>query len=159
MKARKGIIAALVIMAASAVLTGLSRAQEHHDSAGEVEIFIQGKKYTSLRDYKRHQINISLREALSTGNFKDFSFDELCEILKEVRESKLTEAEPENAVMQEKPRAERMESLAPGVNQMQDMLEEYLQEHEEAEPILMDPQKVKSVIIQTDDSSNRQDTE
>ncbi len=131
------------------VLTGrLSFAQEQQDVSGSVEIFIQGRRYESIRAYRRQKIKERLQNALSFKDLTEFSEDELCEIIHEVRGKKIAvNPSPEDSKSSSQPITEEdvQDLSAP---QMQEMLKDYLKEHKEAKPLWVDPDKVKSIIIE-----------
>jgi len=154
----------LFILAGLCVLSNnLSEAQDQKDSSGLVEVVIQGKKYQSIRAYKQEQIKNILMRVLSSYDLKEFSEDELCTMIKEIRDGQQTsDADPKNdleltdqgsngAVRNKRINEEN--NRDPSVAQMQEMLKSYLDEHESVDPSFVDPDKVKSIILdlQNDD--------
>jgi hypothetical protein len=63
---------------------GLLLAEEQSSSAKAIEILVQGKKYKSIREYKREQIKAAFEGILSSRDFEEFGEDELTAIIKEI---------------------------------------------------------------------------
>jgi len=139
------------------VLGGPFMAQAQEVSSGGVEVVIQGKQYESVRAYKREQIKEVLLRALSSKNLKEFSEDELCGIIKEARKQQTAGSSSKETLESPSQRPDKslqgqqaVEEDATGFSprQMQEMLEGYLKEHKDAKPLFVDPDKVKSIIIE-----------
>lgn len=121
-----------------------------------VEVIIQGKQYKSIGAYKRQQIKDALRKSLSSFNLKEFSEDELYEIIKDVRKQQTTNSSSTKSLGTDEHNDEGIGDIPQTIgqdredqksSQMQEMLNQYHQEHEEVKPLFIDPEKVKSVII------------
>lgn len=125
----------------------MSAAQDQQDVSGNVQIDIQGKRYESMHAYRREQIKEILLNTLSSRDLKEFSEDELWDILKEVSKQKVAnKLSPEDSKLTSQPTTgEDARDL--GAPQMQEMFESYMKEHKEIEPLVVDPDKVKNVII------------
>jgi hypothetical protein len=130
--------------------------EDQEDFADAVEVVIQGRKYKSIREYKRQQIKSTLKKSLSSFNLKEFSEDELLEIMTEVRKeqpstrssgnrAKLSESSDEQSLKNHWEAAREAEDRK--TSQMVEMLKQYQRDHEDARPISIDPDKVRSIII------------
>lgn len=124
--------------------------------SGDVEIVIDGKKYESIQDYRRQHVKDVLVSALSAGDLEMFTESELCEIIKEIRTSEISDTpdiEPDEykglqSVDQKYESSTEEEALDLNPSQMQDMLDSYFLEHKDLDPVLLDPDKVKSITIE-----------
>jgi hypothetical protein len=126
-------------------------------SSNDVEVVMDGKRYKSSHDYKREKIKTVFLRVLTPNVLQDFKDEEIFEIIAEVRKSHL-EGDP---VLQ-KSETENQHSggssatLTPlikdvpdsSTSEMQKMLNLYQREHTGAVPIVIDPDKVKNVIIE-----------
>ena len=139
------------------VLThGVTLAQAQEAPAHAVEIIADGKRYESVHTYKHEQIKNILTQALSSINLHNFSEEELCDMIKEVR-SLQTENAPTDAVHEPKKKQssallmerQSIEEEAQDLNtsQMQEMLGDYFKEHKDVTPFLVDPDKTKNIFI------------
>jgi len=136
---------------------GLSSIYAQQISSDAVEIVIDGKRYGSIQDYRRHQIKDALSNMLSVSDLGIFTEEELCGIIKEIRKQKISDVSsagpkrPENlqsdAQLQDQ-RSVAEDALDLSPSQMQDMLDRYFKEHKELDPILLDPDKVKNIMIE-----------
>lgn len=123
-----------------------------------VEIVADGKKYNSLRDYRLEQITKILNRALSASDLKEFTNDELLAVLTEVRKLQNIPSPPKPLPESSDP-IETQPNQSPQLNssadrqdtvqgQMEEMLEKYHKTHKYVNPLTIDPNKVKSIIIQ-----------
>lgn len=138
--------------------SNVSIAGDPSDSSEAVEVIVQGKRYKSILAYKREQTRSNLTRILSSENLREFSEEELCNIIKEVRKRQTADSLPQETLestdsddFRDLPLdQEIIEEDTPnlGVSEMKEMLREYLQEHKEADPVLLDPDKVKSIIVE-----------
>jgi len=119
-------------------------AQAQEDPSDTVEIVIHGKKYDSIKDYRREQIKNVLLKALSSHDLREFSEDELYDIIKEVRQQQGNDASSTDS---QKSQTGQEDAHDLSASQMQEMLKEYLDEHKDAGPLFIDPEKVKDIII------------
>ena len=135
---------------------GLVLAQDQKTSSDPVEVVIQGKQYKSIRAYKRNQIKETLERALSSYNLREFSEDELSEIINDVRKQQTKDRPTEKGLksnsqqVKDSSRIQRTvesEETDPSISQMQELIENYQKQHKNAGQLLIDPGKVKDIII------------
>lgn len=126
-------------------------------SSDDVEMIMDGKRYGSIHEYRLTQIKNILISALSADNLQAFTDDELCEVIKEVRDQQISgksssEVAPhsnlETFIQEQDRQSGENGTLDLDSAQMQEMLQSYYEEHEESDPILIDPKKVKSILIE-----------
>ena len=119
--------------------------------AEDVEVLVNGKTYPSMREYKKAQLKAHLSELLSYSSLKDFSDEELLEIIRGVRLIKSSHPNSldkssnntaTQAISKDEPDAQDDQ------NQMKEMLSDYMREHKGVKPVPLDQQKIKSIIIQ-----------
>jgi len=123
-------------------------------SSDVVEIIVDGKRYGSMHEYRLKQIENILMNALATDDLQVFTEEELYKVIKRVRDQQasdtLSMGSGESSDLQ--PDAQQQNSgkntLDADSSQMQKMLKSYYKEHKEVSPVLFDPQKVKSIIIE-----------
>ena len=124
---------------------------------GEVEILIEGKRYQSTRDYKREKFKEALSQQLSENILRDFSDDEILDIIADIRASHQTEksipplpqASPQDLITPSTTLpVDTAESPGSDGSEMQNMLKKYQLDHAEAETVTIDPDKVKNIFIQ-----------
>lgn len=132
----------------------LSNGVRAEEPSEGIEILMNGKQYKTIREYKLEQIKTALHRALAAYNLREFSEDELVQALKDVRKQQLNTPAQESQPTQqnlERPSLNNQaaEEDASGMSalQMQEMLKDYLTEHDTATPLIVDPGKVKSIII------------
>lgn len=122
----------------------------------EVEVLIEGKRYRSSRDYKREKFKDALAHQLSESILRDFSDDEILEIIAEIRKSHqdgkslppLSQAEtqdPANPSLTLPP--DIADDPDPDGSEMQKMLNKYKQEHAGADAVILNPEKVRNIFI------------
>jgi len=135
--------------------SAFTHAQEVPSDA--VEIIVDGKRYESIRAYRRDQIKDILTNALAAENLHMFTEKELCEMIKEVRsqqtaDSSSTEPAKPAKVQYNTQQQDQMDidgnTLDLSSSQLQDMLDGYFREHVEADPAPLNPDKVKSSTIE-----------
>ena len=148
----------LLIWAGTTVfLIGTSSLYAQQISPDAIEVVVDGKRYRSIQDYRRDRIKDVLSDTLSTSDLEMFTSEELCGIIKEIREQKFPDVPSvipkklENLQFDARQQSrhnvkEDVLDLSP--SQMQDMLDRYFKEHKELDPILFDPEKVKNIIIE-----------
>lgn len=131
-------------------------AEDPKSSSGPVEVIVQGKQYKSIRAYKQEQMKDILSKSLASYDLMEFSEDELYEMMKDIRKRQRTDgsltkdpesdgqhdnASPGNQATVEQDAGELKTS------QIQEMLQLYHSEHQGANRLSIDPDKVKTVII------------
>jgi len=139
-------------------LVGNGHVQAASIPSHPVEVIIDGKKYASIHVYKLQRLKEGLKHVLSAGQIQEFSEEELCAAMKELKQSDggsvKTPDTQENEISPSS--LEETQNLkVPSVGseedsdtaQMKEMLQDYLTEHEDVSPVVFDPQKVKTVII------------
>lgn len=135
--------------------SALTHAQQVPSDA--VEIIVDGKRYESIRAYRRHRIKDILTSALAADNFQMFTGKELCEVIKEIRGQQTADVsftepgKPANLqpnTQQQDQRGTEENALDLGSSQLQEMLDGYFRERAEADPLLLNSDKVKSIIIE-----------
>ena len=138
------------------LFSSLSSAQDPSTPSDSIEVIIQGRQYKSIRDYKREQIKNTLKRTLSSHNLMEFSEDELYEIMKEVRKQQAAggfsakNLRPVGRSIwsaSKNLRAVEEDALDLDASQMQEMLKKYRKEHKGVGNLFLDPDKVKSIII------------
>ena len=122
-----------------------------------IEIVVDGKRYRSIQDYRRDRIKDVLSDTLSESDLEMFTSEELCGIIKEIREQKISDVSStipkklenlQSDARQQSRHNVKEDVLDLSPSQMQDMLDRYYKEHKELDPILLDPEKVKNIIIE-----------
>jgi len=132
----------------------LAHAQQVPSDA--VEIIVDGKRYESIRAYRRDQIKDILTNALAVDNLQMFTEGELCELIKEVRSQQTADmsftesGKPANLKSNIHQQEMDIEgnTLDLSSSQLQEMLDGYFRGHAEADPILPNSDKVKNIIIE-----------
>lgn len=134
----------------------MARAGDERASGDAVEVVVQGRQYPSMRAYKREQIKAALQRVFSSQDLGAFSEDELCEIIKDVRQQQTaggSSKEPSGTAARSPDETPQGQEAAEGSgrglsdSQMREMLKDYLREHTDAGTLLIDPGKVKDMII------------
>ncbi len=122
-----------------------------------IEIVVDGKRYRSIQDYRRDRIKDVLSDTLSASDLGMFTSEELCGIIKEIREQKISDVSSttpkklenlQSNAKQQSQHSVKEDVLDLSPSQMQDMLDRYFREHKELDPILLDPEKVKNIMIE-----------
>jgi len=122
-----------------------------------VEIIVGGERYESILAYQREQIKNILLNALAAYDLQMFTEEELCGVIRKVRNQKIADTssiEPnelrhsQSDTQKQDQRNSEKDTLDPGLSQMKEMLKDYLREHGDTDPVLLDPDKVKNVIIE-----------
>ncbi len=128
------------------------------DSSHPVKIIVDGKRYPSLHAYKLKRLKEELKQVLSAGQIREFSEEELCAIIKELKEPDADGNSPDT--QKEETRSPSPDATGdikepsrgpdkdPDTVQMKEMLHDYLNRHKDVSPVVFDPQKVKTIIIQ-----------
>ena len=126
-------------------------------SPDAIEVVVDGKRYRSIQDYRRDRIKDVLSDTLSESDLGMFTSEELCGIIKEIREQKISDVSStipkklenlQSDARQQSRHNVKEDVLDLSPSQMQDMLDRYYKEHKELDPILLDPEKVKNIIIE-----------
>jgi hypothetical protein len=122
-----------------------------------VKIVIDGKQYASILEYRRQKIKSVLTRALSADDLQMFTEEDLCGIVKEIRKQQAANStnpkpdEPENPrpdIPKDDQQGLGKSALDPGHSQKQEMSDNYQNEREGAEPVVLDPDKVRNIIIE-----------
>lgn len=139
-------------------LVGSGQVQAASVPSHPVEVVIDGKKSASIHAYKLQRLKEELKHVLSAGQIQEFSEEELCAAMKELKQSDGGSVETPDTREDEMrpPSLEETQNLkVPSVGhegdsdtaQMKEMLQDYLTEHKDVSPVVFDPQKVRTVII------------
>jgi len=133
-------------------------AQAQQVPSGKIEIIADGKRYESVLAYKREQIRKILIRALSSMNLHEFSEEELCDIIKEVRimqgvniplkDVKVPEKQQSDELLRNQQKIQ-IDAQDFSAFQMQKMLRNHYKENPDSSPLLLDSDKVKNFIIES----------
>jgi len=135
---------------------GLSLTHAQQIPSNAIEIIIDGKQYGSVHEYRRERIKIILIKALAADDLQAFTEEELFDIMKEVREQQTADmltAETDKAanslpdLLQQNQQSNEEDILDLNYSQMEEMLKDYLNKHQDADPVIIDSNKVKSIMI------------
>lgn len=121
-------------------------------SSSGVEVVIGGKSYVSTQAYKRDKIKTILSRDLSPNILNEFTNKEILEIIKEVRRMDFQRGSLPGAFLEEVefgtlPATGDDRDL--GSLEMERMLDKYQNEHKGSDPVTIDPDKLKYIIIET----------
>ncbi len=119
-------------------------AQPPGTASPSIEVVIDGKGYASVHAYQREKLKARLKTALTPTDWREFSDQELCAIIEELSQSK-NEAGP-NSTENDTPMNPNEENAVH--EQMQEMLQDFLETHDDVQPVEVDPSKVKTILIQ-----------
>jgi len=114
-----------------------------------VEVVSKGKQYGSMDAYRREQLIQELSEVLTSQSFRLFTNDELCEVISGIRDQKSGSETPEQDMSHKNTHEAAEETEEPDTQEMEAMLQKYLQENRSAVPIELNADKVKSVLIES----------
>jgi len=123
-------------------------------SKEDVEIFVEGKRYKNLHDYKLDTLKKNFKDTLAAveDDKSDQFFDNLLKELKSKYREEFTEDELTNLVndlRKEYSQANTEIEEKDELTQMQEMLDKYLDRHNETDALNIDPRKVKTITIRT----------
>ena len=122
------ILGFLLVMGIFAGLTQQAEASVSSPTKDHVEIYIEGKKYNSLDEYKKEELKSkeesSKEESLGQSNKED--------------QSKSNTSQ--GIIDEEKP-------LNDDLTQLQSLLKEFQEKHKYAAPITLHPDEIKTIII------------
>jgi len=145
-------IVIFIVMASCLVWANRAHTQLDQSPASKVEIYVNGQKFSSLLDYKRSSLRDTLKEKISNypGSdwdqfvqnvlanlpgeyFNDFGKDEIISMMNGLRTQMLPKSKT----------VKRSQEL----NEMEEMLEDYIENHEDLEDLEFDPENIKTIII------------
>ena len=118
----------------------MTLAQAQQGPSHEVEIVVEGKRYESVPAYKREQIKKALIRSLSSMSLHSFSEEELCDIIKGVRNLQIAGTSTNEAIdpkkqkfgeLQENQQKTEGDVHDLGASQMQEMLNDYFKKHKD----------------------------
>jgi len=144
-------------------LGGLSVTFAQQVPLNNVEIIVDEKRYESIHDYRRQQIKDALVNVLAAEKLQLFTEEELYEIIREVRNQQETERTLQKSdgfknllsdAQQQDQQASEENPLELSPSEMQEMLDSYYEDYEQAAPLLLDPNKVKSIIIEPSEADS-----
>lgn len=157
-RAKKAFIIFCIMSSAGNGLTGYASASSH-----PVEIIADGKRYPSLHAYKLKRLQEELRQVLSVGRIREFSQEELCAVMQELKQADVEENPPDTEKEETPPpltdpTGDFKEGPAEGASgvpddsdpdtaEMEEMLYDYLNGHKDVSPVVFDPRKVKTILI------------
>jgi len=139
------------------IFNGLTLAHAQQIPSNAIEIIIEGKKYGSIHEYRREQIKNILINALAADDLQAFKEEELFDIIKDVRKQQIADgptAETDKGTnsppdpFQQDQQSNEEDAFDPNSSQMEEMLKDYLNEHKDVDPVIIDPEKVKSIKIE-----------
>lgn len=142
-------------MSVSVLSATLVAAQSPEQPLKPVKVIVNGKTHASVLEYRREKLERLLHKALADQKFRDFSEDELCGMIKSVRDQQVsvTPSSQSEETTDTAPLMNTRFFSEPAVLQTQEireMLDEYQQGHSGTKPLAIDPTKVKNVIISPD---------
>jgi len=135
------------------IWANLAYAEGGGDSEDNVKIFVGGKSYSGLTDYRRHKIITKIKKFVSEHN--KLKFSSLFRMLRQ-------EISPwdiqylggdDNFLViardfyKEYHKDETQSSSDKTFTEMKHMLDDYLKRHKGVAPVELDPNKIKTVII------------
>lgn len=125
------------------------------DSPPAVEVVVGGKTYPSLQTYKIVWLKEYLRKELSSGALRQFEPQEICDVIRQLtREQK--ESEASSTAPQNQPSGDA-HGAAADRREMEEMLQDYLNEHQDAvPPPALDTGKMKTLIIDPPADSSKE---
>ena len=136
---------------------GLSLTHAQQNPSKAVEIFIDGNQYGSIHEYRLEQIKNVLIHALAADDLQAFTEEELFDIIKDVRKQQTASVPtaetdkspnfPPDSFQQNQQSKEKV-VFDPNSSQLKEMLKDYLNEHKDVNPVIIDPEKVKSIMIE-----------
>jgi len=137
---------------------GLSLTHAQQNPSNAVEIIIGGKQYGSIHEYRREQIKNVLINVLEKNDLQAFTEEELFDIIKDVRKqqtadvptaeaNKVTNSPPNSFQLDQQSNEEDV--LDANSFQMEETLKDYLNEHKDVNPVIIDPDKVKTIMIKS----------
>jgi len=125
-------------------------------SNNDVEVIAGGKRHGSIHEYRLEQIKDVLMNALAAKDLQAFTEEELFDIIKDIRKQQAADvptADTEKAPnsppdsFRQNQKSNKEDALDPKSSQMEEMLKDYLDEHQDVDPVIIDPDKVKSIMI------------
>jgi len=125
-------------------------------SNNDVEIFVGGKYHGSIHEYRLEQIKDVLMNALAAKDLQAFTEDELFDIIKDIREQQAADVPTVDAgkesnfppdSFRQNQKSNKEDAIDPNSSQMEEMLKDYLNEHQDVDPVIIDPDKVRSIMI------------
>jgi len=137
-------------------LSGLSLTYAQQIPSNAVEVIVGGKQYGSIHEYRLEQIKNVLINALAAEDLQVITEEELVNIIKDIRKQQAadvptadTEKVPDSPLdsFRQNQQSNNEDALDPNTSQMEEMLKDYLNKHQDVDPVIIDPDKVKSIII------------
>jgi len=125
--------------------------------SNSIEIIVDGKRYESIRAYRRHQVKDILANTLAVDKLQMFSEKELCEMIKEVRSQQTANTSSPAPVKPAnlQPKTQQQDqggiegsTLDLSSTELQEMLDGYFKEYKETDPSLNKSDKEKIIIIE-----------
>ena len=137
-------------------IVGVVYCHANQPSNDSVEVIVGGKQYKSIKEYQREKVKQALAYTFEEIDLRIFSEAEIFEIMREILKGQAIKPSIEqlNDIIvhhsEDELDKENVKKDALDLNpaEMQEMLNEYLKGHTEISPILIDPNKVKSIIIE-----------
>jgi hypothetical protein len=127
-----------------------SLAEDKEAPSGTVEIIAQGRRYKSIREYKREQIKTAFASILSSKDFREFSEDELTAIIKEIYHESGPGGSGEQGEGFTGPRTEIKDVLDSEALQRQKTLKDHLKEYEAVDPSEINSDQMKKIMREED---------
>ena len=150
----------------AAILVSLFFICEGYAQSKPIEFFSNGVEYKSIEDYKIVKIKNEIKELFPTMETK--RLEEVysnCLKVYTVQELEQFSSERLRQIIEEQRSGDEdvsnKDNLTPDVNEMQQILKDYQDNHKEDGPLSIDPQKVKTIIIspqETKENSSSVDT-
>lgn len=135
----------------------LCLAEQRAFSGEDVEIFVQGEKYNSIREYKSNRLKLQLKRALDLSeNYRevDVVYEELVSQYSEKTLRKLNVTDLVyliNELQASKHAAQSSQYQDGSIDQMEGLLEDYLVKHKKSKSLKLNPEKMKTVVITPSD--------
>lgn len=124
---------------------GPGSAEVSGDPSADVEVTIGGKTYPSVRAYKLAWLKEYLRKELPSGVLGQFEPQEICDVIRQIKQQQ-TQVEA-SAGLQNQP-LDNSRGVAEDVREMEEMLRDYQDEHQDAHRLpAIDPARMKTIII------------
>ena len=137
-------IGLFIMLCAAAALGGV-------DMAGAVDIFVGGNKYASIQEYKAKRLKVILKDTFAISDEKelDFLIQEISKDNKRANWDNLSKEQLQAIIDGIKNNHYNAAAKGPDhdFQEMKQMLGEYLNDHKGVAPIIIDKNKVKTIIV------------